>query len=99
MSTPRPIEVDKAWAEQPWDDDYNEDQDEHHEDEGEVNYVGKAGHNGKGKGKGACYSCGETGHRAAECPNKGTGKGPKGKGKGKGGPKGANQQNASWNAG
>ncbi len=77
MSTPRSMEVDKVWAEQPLDDDYKEDH-EHHEDE--VNYVGKAGH--KGKGKGACYSNGEMGHRAAECPNKGAGKGPKGKGKG-----------------
>ena len=35
---------------------------------------------GKGGGKGPCWTCGEIGHRAADCP--------KGKGKGKGGNEG-----------
>ena len=69
------------------------------DDEGNVCYVGKGGDQ-KGKGKGRCWTCGEFGHRAHECP-KGGGKGKgytggggwyfngkNGGGKGKGGGKG-----------
>jgi len=38
------------------------------------------GGKGGGKGGGACFTCGEFGHRASECPQ-GGGKGGKGKGK------------------
>ena len=44
--------------------------------------MGKSGDKGEGKGKGACFTCRAMGHRAAECPSKGEGKGQKGKGKG-----------------
>ena len=43
------MEVDKVWAEQTWEEEYNEEQEEHHEDTGEVSYAGKGGNKGKGK--------------------------------------------------
>ena len=51
---------------------------EHERYEKEINFVGNLRNKGmKRKGKGRCWTCGEEGHRAAECP--------KGGGKGKGG--------------
>ena len=48
--------------------------------EGQLNWI-----KGKGKGKGACWNCGQQGHQQSQCPNppsKGKGKGDfKGKGK------------------
>jgi hypothetical protein len=86
MITPRPMEVDQVAADEE-EQEYHE-YDMNHEGDLEVNFVGKGGGNynskgfkGKGKGKGACFTCGEHGHRAAECP-KGQGKGMKGKGNG-----------------
>merc|ERR1719359_488477 len=37
---------------------------------GKANAVNVSG----GKGGGACFNCGEMGHRASECPNAGSGK-------------------------
>ena len=69
MITPKPMDVDEVKA--GWEEGGDEDQgDEDHN----INFVGK------GKGKGKCWTCGEVGHRAAECQkggwnNKGKGKG------------------------
>ena len=77
MVTPKPMEVDHVQTDWSWwsCDGYEEEQ-VHDEGEQEealqgINYVGK----GKGKGKGLCWTCGEPGHRAAECPKAGKGGG------------------------
>ena len=85
MITPKPMEVDQVAAEGE-DQQYGEEY-PNQDGELEVNYVGKGGGNyysakgskGKGKGKGACFTCGEHGHRAAECPK---GQGKRGEGQG-----------------
>ena len=74
VSKPTPMEVDSV---DQWETSYenwawvgaNGDQEE---EENGINYVGK-GDKGKGKGKGACWTCGEFGHRAVECPKGGKG--------------------------
>ena len=70
MITPKPMEVDRAqtdWAW--WNDEAKETTDNHEQeietDENQINYVGKG--KGKGQSKGECWTCGEVGHRAAEC--------------------------------
>ena len=78
MQLPKPMEVDEVMS-----GESGEQEDEQgwgEESEENIYQVGQS--KGKGKGKGACYSCGQLGHRAFECTNRGTGKGPKGKGKG-----------------
>ena len=51
--------------------------------------TGTGGETGAGAVKGACWTCGEVGHRATDCPSGGTsprtGKGDGGKAKGKAG--------------
>ena len=72
MATPRPMEVDNVEAEWNWWDYEKMTEDGDQETaECDINYIGKGA---KGKGKGKCWTCGEGGHRAAECP-KGKGKG------------------------
>ena len=59
---------------------------------GKGRFKGSAGSKGQGKGiNGQCWTCGQYGHRSAQCPHNAGGKGrpvgkgfPKGKGKGKG---------------
>ena len=82
MVTPKPMEVDKVNAE--WDGEADQDnyEEEDFKEDGEVCFVGKGKGKGKGAFKGVCFACGAFGHRAAECPSKGGGKGQKGKGKG-----------------
>ena len=86
MVTPKPMEVDQVYRNHYWtesgkqepkvdvDAEDGDKDDEDWEDENNINYVGKGD---KGKGKGRCWTCGEFGHRAFECP-KGGGKGGKG---------------------
>ena len=81
MITPKPMEVDHVQANWGWWEDEGkeelagDDARERDEHENEINFVGNfAGKGYKGKGKGKCWTCGEAGHRAAECP-KGKGKG------------------------
>ena len=95
MSGPRPMEVDAVskgykWSE--WHDSHGyrdfDSVDEHEEktdeEEAYVQFIGKGGKKGTGKGfQGYCYVCGEFGHSQWDC-NKGKGKG-KGWSKGKGG--------------
>ena len=87
MVTPKPMEVDNIQAEWYGWGTSEEWQEEQAPDEGQestefdINYVGKGA---KGKGKGKCWTCGEAGHRAAECP-KGKGKASTWQGKNGGG--------------
>ena len=89
MSMPKPMEVDRVRADWGWwcggwndeDEENNEYKDKDKElqtEEKDVNFIGKG--KSKGKGKGECWTCGEVGHRAADCP-----KGNSGKSYGKGG--------------
>ncbi len=71
ISTPKPMEVDRVWAEDGHArETHQHDGDVHDlpEDACGVCAVGK----GKRKSKitSACFICSEIGHRAAECPNK-----------------------------
>ena len=105
MITPKPMEVDRVqgqyypttdwgwWDQNPAknEEEAAEEQDgEENDNENNINFIGGKGGKAKGKGKGECWTCGQTGHRAAECP--------KGKGKtgwsGKGG--WANNANNQW---
>jgi hypothetical protein len=88
MVTPRPMEVDNIQAEwygwgpsQDWHEEQAPSEEGQEGTEFDINYVGKGA---KGKGKGKCWTCGETGHRAAECP-KGKGKASTWQGKNGGG--------------
>jgi hypothetical protein len=88
MVTPKPMEVDNIQADwQGWGPSEEWQEEQAPSDEGQesaefdINYVGKGA---KGKGKGKCWTCGETGHRAAECP-KGKGKASTWQGKNGGG--------------
>ena len=86
MITPKPMEVDNVYDEWSWwggpgtaaDSNVENNETDEAEEYG-VNYIGK------GKGKGKCWTCGEPGHRAVECP----------KGKGKSG----GLQSAGWKGG
>ena len=80
MIIPKPMDID-TFKKDHWTDEYAYDHDQNHDTE-EDDSVCLVGRDNKGKGKGACFSCGMFGHRAAECPNKGAGEGDKGKGKG-----------------
>ena len=90
MVTPKPMEVDWIQAKGRWCDAWDEEDPDGEEpelqEENEINYVGNyvLGKGVKGKGKGKCWTCGEAGHRAAEC-TKGGGKGKSNDGYGKGG--------------
>ena len=88
MVTPRPMEVDNIQAEwygwgpsHDWHEEQAPSEEGQEGTEFDINYVGKGA---KGKGKGKCWTCGETGHRAAECP-KGKGKASTWQGKNGGG--------------
>ena len=59
---PKPMDVDTIKGDH-WTDEYTYDHDENR----------GSRRKGKSKGKGACFSCGMFGHRAAGCPNKGAG--------------------------
>eukprot|EP00413_Alexandrium_margalefii_P039183 CAMPEP_0204602426 /NCGR_PEP_ID=MMETSP0661-20131031/56641_1 /ASSEMBLY_ACC=CAM_ASM_000606 /TAXON_ID=109239 /ORGANISM="Alexandrium margalefi, Strain AMGDE01CS-322" /LENGTH=163 /DNA_ID=CAMNT_0051613379 /DNA_START=54 /DNA_END=545 /DNA_ORIENTATION=+ len=60
---------------------------------------GGGGFGGGGKGGGACFTCGEFGHRAADCPSGGGGGKGKGYGKGGGGFGGSPQVCRQWQQG
>ncbi len=80
--TPKPMEFDKVRSAQAGEvEQYDYEGGDFTEEDVEVCYVGR-GNKGQGKGRCACFTCGAMGHRAAECPNKGLGKGQNGKGKG-----------------
>ena len=75
MTMPKPMEVDRVRADWVWwsggwndeDEDKNENKEQELDrEEKDINFVGKG--KSKGKGKGECWTCGEVGHRAAECP-------------------------------
>ena len=77
MIIPKPMDIDTIKKDH-WTDEYAYDHDQNHDTE-EDDSVCFVGRDNKGKGKGACFSCGMFGHRAAECPNKGAGEGDKSK--------------------
>ena len=83
MSGPRPMEVDAVSKGYKWHDSHGhrdfDGVDEHEEktdeEEAYVQFFGKGGKKGTGKGfQGYCYVCGEFGHSQWDC-NKGKGKG------------------------